>query len=238
MKVLVEEVAISSAAEHDVRTSGDHVVKLFQGGEELITVLVDTCHVTKRVDMPVADVVADEKEEHEEGVVILLVASEGWQDGVIHRAHISTIHRNVLVVTMDAPVPLSHAHVDGIDRAGAVKGIIHTHVASDGRQHGPVDLIRRDVKHGVVRIRSDSGRIHVLGWDVEMGGGRVTQHDDTVMRGVSTVKVFVALSAGRVSALDAVAVMINIIWVRCGLPARVHGVVTVIAILSTPVRSA
>ncbi len=177
------ESAVHEAAEEDVGVGGEGGVEVLERGEGALVELLGLGHGGDRAVL-VADIVTDEGEEGEDGVVGLLVASDTLDDaGGSVGGRAGTVDADVLVVAVRAAVEVSHALVEGVEletlgERGTVGAVA---VAGGGAAERPVSLVGDDAPEVGVGAVGDLGRVEPVGGDGEVGGGAVAEAHDAIL---------------------------------------------------------
>lgn len=178
-----EKSSVDEAAKEDVGVGGEGGVEVLEGGKGALVELLGLGHRGDRAVL-VADIVTDEGEQSEDGVVGLLVASDALDDaGGSVGGGASTVDADVLVIAVGAAVEVSHALVEGVEletlgERGAVRAVT---VAGGGAAERPVSLVGDDAPEIGVGTVGDLGRVEPLSGDGEVGGGAVAEAHDAVL---------------------------------------------------------
>lgn len=112
-KGVPKQFTITKTDGQDVRTAGEDTIKVAENGEDVGGELVDGGHAVASV----ADVISDEFEDEEDGVVVLLVSLEGVLDVADFEVTVTAVDTGILIILEVASVSLEQVVVEGVHRS-------------------------------------------------------------------------------------------------------------------------
>mmetsp|Transcript_9090 Transcript_9090/g.35561 ORF Transcript_9090/g.35561 Transcript_9090/m.35561 type:complete len:598 (+) Transcript_9090:163-1956(+) len=234
---VVEDGALNQAHDRHLAAGGQGVVELLEGLENGCAELGRRGHAGE-TGVSVADVVADESVEREDGVVVDGVALEVGDEDLGGGAHAGAVDARVGEVAVHAEVAGAHALVDGAHLHRAGGALVRLAVAGRPGALGPVKLVGGGVDDVV---EAEVHGVEVLGRDVEVRQRRVADADHAHGGvGARAEELLVRRPGLRVRAADAVAVVVDVGAKPGGdgAAAGVHRCARVVAVAAAPARAA
>ena len=239
-QTLVQDAAISETSQEQVRALGDaRGVQVAKGSHRVVVHLLGGGHASKVV-VTIANIVTNESQVNEQGVIVGVVAGKGLDDLVGHRSRASTVDSNVLEIAHRALVTLDVLEVERGHLRTRVSDPLRLMVARGSGHIRPIQLVLQNLQHVLERANADESRSDPLRGDGEVSSGGISKDGDSVGLGAGAQVLLVRVSSGGVSTLDAVAVVIDIEGIARmnGRAARVDARIPIVTVLSAPSVSA
>lgn len=233
---LVQDATISETSHEEVRSLGDVVgVQVAKSLHRVLVHLLGGGHAGKVV-VAVANIVTDESQVDEQGVVEVVVAGEGLDDSSGHRRRAGTVDSNVLEIAHRALVALDVLEVEGGDLGTGITDPFGLMISRRGGHVGPVQLVLQDLQQVTEGVSRNEVGVDPLRGDGEVSSGRISQNGDSVGLRASAQVLLVRVASRGVGSLDAVAVVIDIEGVsRVNRgTSRMDGGIPIVTVLSTP----